>query len=64
MFSLMYSHFHTNSFSHVSKILVIMSGIIKINKKKKKKRSLFCLFLSGHFTQVFQYACLKNFMQM
>ena len=34
MFSFMYSHFHINSFSHVCKILVIVSGIIKINYKK------------------------------
>ena len=31
----MYSHFHRNSLSHVCKILVIVSGKIKINYKKK-----------------------------
>ena len=36
MFSGMYSHFHINSFSHVCKILAIVSGIIKINYKKEK----------------------------
>ena len=35
MFLFMYSYFHINSFSHVSKILVIVSGKIKINYKKK-----------------------------
>ena len=34
-FSFMYSHFHINSFSHVCKILVIVSGKIIINYKKK-----------------------------
>ena len=36
MFLFMYSHFHRNSLSHVCKILVIVSGKIKINYKKKK----------------------------
>ena len=35
MFSFMYSHFHITSLSHVCKVLVIVSGIIKINIKKK-----------------------------
>ena len=34
MFLFMYSHFHRNSLSHVCKILVIVSGKIKINYKK------------------------------
>ena len=37
MFYFMYSHFHINSFSHVCKILVIVSGIIKDNLKKEGK---------------------------
>ena len=39
MFSFMYSHFHINSFSHVCKILVIVSGIININYKKKSNNN-------------------------
>ena len=34
MLLFMYSHFHVNSLSHVCKILVIVSGKIKINYKK------------------------------
>ena len=37
MFSLMYSHFHINSFSHACKIIVIVSGKIKINYNKLLK---------------------------
>ena len=36
MFLFMYSHFHINSLSHVCKILVIVSGKIKINYNKKR----------------------------
>ena len=36
MSSFMYSHFHINSFSHVCKILVIVSGIMKINYTENK----------------------------
>ena len=34
MFLFMYSRFHINSLSHVCKILVFVSGKIKINYKK------------------------------
>ena len=40
MFSFMYSHFHINSFSHVCTILVIVSGIIKNNLKKRRESYL------------------------
>ena len=35
MFLFMYSHFHINSLSYVCKILVIVSGKMKINYKNQ-----------------------------